>query len=194
MTLVFSAWFYAIYWLADNYTGSLATRHRVDFAFEAAIPFWPWAILIYMTITPLLLLAPFVLRSRRRVMPLFVALCCEVAVAGVTFVLYPAEIGYRHDPVTGILAWPYAAAKQVNLTYNLVPSLHVAFAVTAAAVLGRAGGRSWGRFIWLWAAAIVASTFVTHEHHVVDVVAGGLLAGIAVRFVHDPLQRRTTVG
>lgn len=190
MSAVFSCFFYAVYWLADRYTGSLAVRHRIDFAFEQLIPFWPWTVLVYMTITPLLMLAPFVLRSRARMMPLFLALCAEVAVAGISFVLYPAELGYPPHTVTGWLAVPMAATKHVNLTYNLAPSLHVAFAVTAASVLGRHAPKVWRSGLWLWALAIVASTLLVHEHHVIDVVTGILLAATAVKLIHDPLAAR----
>ncbi len=190
MSAAFGAWFYGIYWLAYQYTGAVAERLRVDLAWEAAIPFWPWASVLYMTITPLLLLAPFVLRTARTLAPLFAALVLQVAIAGVAFVLFPAELGYPAPVITGPAAVPFAVMKAINLTYNLVPSLHVAFACTAAAVLARAGGPRWAFGLWLWGIAIVASTLVTHQHHVLDVAAGAALAAATLRWPCAALERR----
>jgi membrane-associated phospholipid phosphatase len=188
MTVVFASFFWLVYWSADRYAGALPFRHRVDFGFEAAIPFWPAAILIYLTITPLLALAPFVFRTRLLVMPLFVTLCAEVAIAGSVFFMFPVELGYPTPFAPGWIAAPFFAAKSINLTYNCVPSLHVAFAVTVAAALTRCGGAAWRRTIWTWCAMIAVSTLVTHQHHVVDVISGGFLGFAAMRWIYPKVR------
>lgn len=189
MSASFMAFFYAVYWAADRHAATHTPRLRIDFPFEAAIPFVPWAILVYLTITPLLLLAPFVFRSSRRMRALFVALCLEVIVAGVIFVAFPAELGYPNHEVTGWAGGFMSWARWVNLTYNLFPSLHVAFALTAAAAFAPAGGKMWRIAIWCWGLAIVASTLLAHQHHLVDVAAGGLLSAVIMQFVYPALLR-----
>jgi hypothetical protein len=62
----------------------------------------------------------------------------------------------------------------MNLSYNNFPSLHVAFAVSAAWAYRRLG---W----WLWAAAVALSTWLMWEHHLVDIVGGVALALIVMR-------------
>jgi membrane-associated phospholipid phosphatase len=179
----FAAFFWSVYWAADWYTGTLQSRHRVDFAFEAQIPFWPWAILAYLTITPILLLLPFRLRSRVHIAPVFATLCLQVVIAGVIFVVFPVELGYPREVPTGLVAIPFTAAKTVNLHYNAVPSLHVAFALTAAAALTQVGGTLWRSGIWIWSLLIVVSTLVTHQHHILDVATGALLSWTTKRWV-----------
>ena len=190
MSLFFSLLFNAVYWGADYYAGTLATRHRVDFAFEAWIPFLPWMSVIYLSISPLLMLLPCVLRSAKAAMPVFATLCTQVVVAGLIFMLFPVELGYRDPAVTGLAAIPFSAAKAINLTYNNVPSLHVAFSMTAALVLTRAGGMAWRQFIWVWTTLIVISTLLTHQHHLVDVAAGAILSWATMPLVLARLERR----
>jgi membrane-associated phospholipid phosphatase len=74
-------------------------------------------------------------------------------------------------------------AQNVVLTYNCVPSLHVALALTCAFAYASVGGRRWRIFVWCWVAAIVASTLLAHQHHLADLAAGALLSVLAVRYV-----------
>jgi hypothetical protein len=86
----FCALFWSIYWPANEFAAA-APRFRVDMAFEAWIPFLPWASLVYISIVPLMLMAPFVMRSDARMRPLFYALCAEIVVASLVFVAFPVE-------------------------------------------------------------------------------------------------------
>jgi len=72
---------------------------------------------------------------------------------------------------------------------NACPSLHVAFAVFAAAGLARElraiGAARWLRALSiLWCVGIVYSTLATRQHVVLDVVAGALL-GALVALAHS---------
>jgi membrane-associated phospholipid phosphatase len=182
LSTAFGVFFYSVYWLADYYTGTLTSRHRVDFAFEASIPFLPWMILFYLSITPLLILLPFRFRTAVDALPAFATLCSQVAIAGLVFVVFPAQLGFPETIVSGPAAIPFGAATAVNLTYNLLPSLHVTFALSAAAFLTDAGSTAWRTGIRLWSLLIVASTVLTHQHHLADVAAGAILSAVTLRF------------
>ena len=75
----------------------------------------------------------------------------------------------------------FAFADQLNLRYNLVPSLHVAFAAICALAYARARGAAAALVFGTWAAAIAASTVLLHQHHLVDVATGLALAAWAER-------------
>jgi hypothetical protein len=183
LSAAFAAYFWIVYFIGDFVAAHAAHRYHVALPFEADIPFVPWAAVIYLTVTPFFCLAPFVFRTPQRLLPLFVTMCVEVTVAGVVFCLLPVELSFPPHEVAGAASVFYRAAVAVVLTYNCVPSLHVALALTCAWAYTSVGGRWWRTFVWSWALAIVASTLLTHQHHLADLASGIALAAIAVRYV-----------
>ncbi|HYH46347.1 MAG TPA: phosphatase PAP2 family protein, partial [Thermoanaerobaculia bacterium] len=81
----------------------------------------------------------------------------------------------------GIWAGLYRIADGLNLTYNLLPSLHVTFAVLCVSAFSPRAPRTVRALLWLWALLIAASTVLIHQHHVLDAVAGWLLATLLSR-------------
>jgi len=178
--LVFVVLFWGSEWLATF----VPWRLHVDMPWERQLPFVPWTVWIYLSMDVLLLLAPLVLRTWRELLPLWLVLAGETVVAAACFVALPVEPRFAPfvapDGLTGVA---FAFADAVNLHGNLLPSLHVAYALTTAlafAHLASRQGRGWvvqGSWI-AWALAIAASTVLLRQHHVLDVV-GGLVVGTA---------------
>ena len=114
-----------------------------------------------------------------------------IAVAGIGFLLFPAELAFApaREEQLGIWAGLYHVADDLNLTYNLLPSLHVTFAVICVAIFSPRAPRPVQIILWLWALLIAASTVLTHQHHVLDAVTGWLLALACVRWVFRPALR-----
>jgi PAP2 superfamily len=183
LSVAFAAYFWIVYLTGNFVAAHAAVRRQVALPFESAIPFVPWAAVIYLTVTPLFCLAPFIFRTPERLLPLFVTMCVEVTVAGIVFCLFPVELSFPPHEVAGAAGFLYRLAGDVALSYNCVPSLHVALALTCAYTYASVGARRWRIFIWSWAGAIVASTLLTHQHHLADLAAGIILAGLAVRYV-----------
>jgi membrane-associated phospholipid phosphatase len=173
--------FVVVYGGADLLTAQ-RTRLRIDFAWEAGIPLWPEFSWVYMSIYLPLLFAPFVLRSERELRALARAAALVIGLAGLGFLLFPAELGYPPPPALGgsLSARAFRVADALNLRYNLAPSLHVALSSLALGALATRA-RPFGRWLLLaWALLIGLSTLLTHQHHVVDVVSGYALAGLAL--------------
>ncbi|MGZ8787807.1 MAG: hypothetical protein ACXW4P_06195, partial [Thermoanaerobaculia bacterium] len=167
--LVFVVCYGGAAWWTSTLPGPLPSW---DFAFEQHVPFVPGLSIIYITITPVLLLAPFLLRERT---PMFaLALSVETIIATFFFVLFPQTNAWVRPEVTGWARVPFGIADTMNLAWNEFPSLHVAFAVSAA--------WAYRRFAWtVWAAAVAVSAWLMWEHHLVEIAAGVALGMIVMR-------------
>ncbi|HEX6899368.1 MAG TPA: phosphatase PAP2 family protein [Thermoanaerobaculia bacterium] len=183
LSLANTLWFLLVYGGADALTARRAFRVPVHLPAELHIPFVPWMAVAYMSIYPLFFLAPFILRARHEFRAAVGAMAFVILCGGAGFLLFPAELAFP-PPTTGQLgAWAglYRAADALNLTYNLLPSLHVAFAVVCAALFSPRAPGPVRLLLWSWAALIAASTVLIHQHHLLDVAAGWLLAVAGVK-------------
>jgi hypothetical protein len=184
---LFAAVFAICFGGASWITSHSASLPAWDLPFEQSIPFVPSASLVYLTITPALLFSLYYFRTREAMAPFAIALCTEVAIATVCFLLFPQTVAWTRPAVTGWPRIPFNLADAMNLSYNQFPSLHVAFAVSIAWAYPR------HRAFWrLWSAGVAVSTWLMWEHHLVDIVGGVALAAVVMPLlyphVHNELQ------
>lgn len=189
LSFLFSKIFFSIYGLASLLAGLRGAPAAFYFDWELSLPFVPAMALVYLSVPLVLVLTPFVLRTWRDFLPFFVTLTAETLLAGLIFLAAPVTQGYPERIASGPWAGLFQLADKLNLDYNELPSLHVAFAVTAALVFGRRRGPVGKSLFWAWAAAVAGSALLMHEHHVLDVVAGAALGFVAVGVVHRRSSR-----
>ena len=158
--------------------------------FESAIPFLPAWSAVYLTV-PLLLAASVRWADWRETWALFAVLTAELAAACPFFILLPVQTAYPPRLAEGFWQPWFALADHLSMAHNHLPSLHAAFACTAVLAAWR---HSAARFALIapWAAAVVASTLLIHEHHLSDLVCGALLAA-AVWHTVGPWTRRPDI-
>ena len=173
-----TAWWFLLYGGADWITAQRTLRVPIHFDAELAIPFVPAFILIYRSIDPMFLIGPFILRTRAEVRGLVLTLAVVTTMAAGCFLLIPAEVAYPADPDVGVWAPLFAWNRRVVLTYNMLPSLHVAFSVVTLAAYGRRCGPLGKTLLACWASAIAGSTLLIHAHHLADVATGFLLGWV----------------
>ncbi|HEY7215689.1 MAG TPA: phosphatase PAP2 family protein [Thermoanaerobaculia bacterium] len=178
LAYLFSKIFFSIYGGASLLARLRGAREAFHFDWEMRLPFVPSVAIVYLSVPLLLLLAPFILRTWRSFTPFFLTLTAETLVGGLFFLLLPMAQGYPHREAYGIGGAVFHLADRLNLDYNEFPSLHVAFAVTAAIVYGRRCGWLGKTLFGLWAVTVTFSTLLMHEHHLID-LAGGAALGIA---------------
>lgn len=180
-------WFILVYGGCDALTAHRTTRVRIHLDAELEIPFVPEFVLVYMSIYLLFVAAPFILRERKEFLSLAMSLNIAVLIAGIGFLLIPGSLGFQPPRDLGAYPKLFRFADQLNLTYNLVPSLHVALSVVCISAYARRV-RTIGRILlWSWAAAIALSTLLTHQHHVIDVITGWALAVFVARLSVIPI-------
>jgi len=193
LTLAFLGLFVALYGSASALSAYVPWRLHVSFEFERAIPFVPYASAAYLSMDLLVGLSPFVLRDLRRILPMFTTLCVQTAIASVCFLLLPVETDFAPRHVGDGSAPLFQVADLLNLERNFLPSLHVGFAVTAALAYAERVGVVGKLAFGLWALGIAIATLLIHEHHLVDVIAGALLAWSVWRTVGARARRESFV-
>ncbi len=82
----------------------------------------------------------------------------------------------------------------VDTPHNLAPSLHVAFAALIVFSCAERTTPFLSLFYVLWLAALAASTVFVHQHHLID-VATGLVLAVSVRRLSpiDPVLKLSPV-
>ena len=126
------------------------------------------------------------MRQRRDFIALAMTLNCAILIAGICFLLVPAQVAYAPPTDFGLVPSLYHFADKLSLTYNLAPSLHVTLSVICIAAFAERAGPSARICFWIWATAIALSTLLIHKHHVLDVATGLGLAWFLMRTVHAP--------
>jgi hypothetical protein len=186
LALAQTVWWLLVYHGADWLTGLHEERYRIHLDVELAMPFVPAFILGYLSMGLVFVPAPFILRSRRELRALACSLAAVTAVAGMGFLLLPAESAY---PPRDAAAWSglFAVARGMALRHNMVPSLHVALSAVCLGGYATHCGAIGKLCLVAWIALIAVSTLLTHQHHVLDVFTGLALALAGKRFVYDRL-------
>lgn len=180
LSVLFTLIFYAIYGLTDHLTELHSYRVAVHFPWEPHNPMITWMSVVYVSISPLLMLAPWVIREVRRFQLMFKVMVVETVIAGVFFLVLPVQQVYPEPAPTGDFAWVFNLADTLNLNHNELPSLHVAFAFTL--VYFYAADRTWlGKMLlWSWGGLLAISTMLTHQHYLLSVAAGMLLSSLVI--------------
>ena len=193
-TVAFLLVFGLLYGGASWLSGAIPWRFAVALPFESAIPFVPAMAGVYLSTLPFLGLAPFVLRRRQELLPLFAAMVAATAIAAVVFVALPADPPDPMRQAEGLTGLLFTFADALNLERNELPSLHVALVFCAAFAYRGKLGRLGALALFGWAAAIAASTLLIHEHRVIDLAAGVALALFCWRVVGRRASRAAVRG
>ncbi len=180
--LAFLAVFYVFYGAASVLAGFNPQRLAVGMAWEANIPFVPQAAWVYNSMLLLLIAVMVVLRYEPRIRGLFWVLCAQVVFASLVFVLLPIDKSFPLRDSATALPWVFVLADTLNLENNDLPSLHVCLAYTGAMIAGVHSQPLMRVGFMLWASAIAVSTLLMHEHHVLDLLTGWLLALAGYRY------------
>lgn len=177
--------FFAVYpttnWLASR----RETHAALYFDVELLLPFLPEAIWLYLSMYILFAMPPFFL-APARLRRLGRELILGTLISGVVFVALPAKLGFaRMLPEDEPYRSLYAGLFQVDHPFNLVPSLHVVYTTAIALAIGRNTGAYWRAALYGWLGLVVISTVLTHQHHLLDVTTGLLLAFIATAIYRE---------
>jgi membrane-associated phospholipid phosphatase len=174
--------FVLVYGGADWLTAHHQMRIRAYSKLELSIPLVPAMVLPYSTMYAIFFLAPFVLRTSSDLNRLASALAKVIAISGVAFIALPAKLGFQSANADGSIWGPWLRfAEQINLEFNLIPSLHIALFATCAGVYAVRVPLAARWLLGFWLALVTASTVLTHQHHLIDAASGLVLGAWGAR-------------
>ena len=173
LTFLFLAVYLGCNWITSQRSG----LYRLWFDWELGIPFVPAMVWAYLSLFVTFFLPMFALREAA-LNVLCKRLALAVIASGLLFLLLPARLGFeRPEEVPAAFRLIYL----FDLPHNLVPSLHVAW---SALILGslRAVSPPWiRRILEAWFFFLCASTVLVHQHHLLDLL-GGLLVALGASY------------
>ena len=144
---------------------------RLYFDRELSIPFVPWMIWVYLSIN-LFLALPLAVLNIADIRRFARAVALATVAAALAHLLLPTQLG-----------WTQPARFNLDHPHNLVPSLHVAYAVLAGAVVWNGATAHWLRILsGAWLALLISSVLLVHQHHLLDVVTGAALGIFCFRW------------
>ncbi len=155
------------------------------FPWERSIPFIPILIFPYMSIDLLFLCAFFLCISHEELRALTRRVTFAILLSGAGFLLLPLRFAFERPAVPEELGAIFGLLSALDRPYNLVPSLHISLLAIIRAVYRRRA-HGWLRAaLEAWFVLITASTLLTYQHHVLDVVSGGIVAILAFLLFPD---------
>ena len=169
--------FFTVYPACNWLTAQRETVYSLYLAEELHIPFVPEFVWLYLSLYLLFFMPPFFLGASR-MNSLGKRLVGATLFCGAVFLLFPAELGFeRAVPSDPFYASIFAHLFAVDLPHNMVPSLHVTFSsMILFALVEDARSAQAKTLFWSWLVLICASTVLVHQHHLLDVVTGLLVA------------------
>ena len=153
------------------------------FQWESAIPFVPFMILPYLSIDFFFVAAPFLFRTDRELKVFAWRVATSILIAGLFFLLFPLRFAFPRPRVDGWLGALFDWFLRMDAPYNLFPSLHAALLFLLIIVYAR-HLRGLARYaVMFWFLLIGLSPLLTHQHHVVDIIGGLVLAAGCCYFI-----------
>jgi membrane-associated phospholipid phosphatase len=177
-----------IYLGTNEIAAQRTSFYQLYFEFEREIPMVPWMIHIYNSFHILLFMNFLIIKDPLKIKAIAISLISSSAIASVFFLLLPAELGFsRTENIQGYEFW-YNALHWLDHPHNLVPSLHITFSALSAYVISTEMGSVFLRLIFLlWFLLICSSIVLVHQHHLIDIVCGFVLAVLVKFAVYDKL-------
>ena len=177
-----------IYLGTNEIAAQQTSFYQLYFEFEREIPMVPWMIHFYNSFHFLLLLNFLIIKNPLKIRAIAISLIASSAIAALFFLIFPAELGFsRTENMMGYEFW-YDALHWLDHPHNLVPSLHITFSALSTYVIStEINSRVLKSLFLVWFLLICSSIVLVHQHHLVDIFTGLLLAVIVKFSLYDKL-------
>jgi len=186
---------YGLFCLLYFGVGKLAPLHpwqgNLLLAADKHLPFVEFLLLPYLSSLLFFALVFFVVKTPQQLRLLVWRINAMTILACSIFLLFPCKQQYLKPEGSNALwrALINFIGSSDNI-YNQAPSLHVCYAVVYWQVLLERLRAAAKYLLGAWLAAIVLSTVLVYQHHLLDVTTALLAAALVYYYSDKPLQRR----
>lgn len=179
-----------------NYFNSGREFHYQLFTqWELNIPLWDWMILFYVSAYILPLFPYFKLSFKEHVL-LAKTVALSGVIGGIVFLIWPTALGWERNlaEISPFFQPLFKLLWKLDYPHNLVPSLHVdmCFLLVFPAIRNY---KHWQNKVGAicWFTGICASILLVHQHHILDLFTGLILAYLSYQFYYLPRAKALEV-
>ena len=180
--------FYLLYNVTTLYSVSLyklhpSSIHNLATPFDSVVPFIPAMIVPYSWSLILFVVSFFLVRTSTQLSLLSYRLILATIFACLIFYFYPACFSFNRLTPNDWTQFGYQFLQLVDKPFNQLPSLHVSYAILLGVSLWDV---TESKKLWVSIAyrlsliticgLIIASTVLTYQHHLLDMLGGTVLA------------------
>jgi len=183
--------FFSSYGFANWLAGQHAHVPSFSFAWEHAIPFWPWTIVPYWSIDLLYAISFFLWKWRADLLDHVKRLLTVQVISVVCFIAWPLRFSFDRPVAEGAAGALFTLLAGFDKPFNQAPSLHIGLLVVLWAVYATRARGVWRWILHAWFALIGISVLTTYQHHLVDVPTGAAVGCFALFLF--PVRRRARV-
>jgi protein-tyrosine phosphatase/membrane-associated phospholipid phosphatase len=173
--------FFASYGFANWLTAQREDVGSLVFAWESAMPLWPWSIVPYWSIDLLYGLSFLLPATRREMDRHALRLLTAQVICVACFLLWPLRFTFERPELDGLFGWMFDVLMGFDKPFNQAPSLHIALLVVIWVMFARhTSGLLLRGLLHGWMALIGLSVLTTWQHHFIDVPTGALAGWLCV--------------
>ena len=170
------------------YFGSAATvdsstvMNHFYFEFEKTIPIIPWMIFIYFSTFIMSVLLPFLLDDND-LKDFIIEIGISTILGSIFFYFVPTQLGFDHPEHVESFNYIFQFLWAIDTPNNLLPSLHVTYSLLfALAIFKHLKSYLTKSITIIWFILLCFSVVLTHQHHLLDIPAGIVLALFSKKF------------
>ncbi len=149
---------------------------------DNTIPFVPWMLIPYACSILFFIGAFISATTDAELVRLSQRITLATLIAGSCFYLYPLSFHFSPQEIPFPWDKAFAFLHFIDRPYNQLPSLHVVYSVIFMAHFWRRCRGIKRSFMIFALSMVIISTLFTYQHHLIDVIAGVVVAGAILGF------------
>jgi len=173
-----------IYGVCNYLASQNSDFYHAYFDWELSLPLIPWMIYPYMSLNALFLVAAFILKEKA-VKAYCLSLVISLGVAAIIFYFFPGQLGFTRPEYVAGYNDIFQGMYNIDKPHNLFPSLHVTYSsLSAMSMIQQAKSKLFASIMIVWIILISLSVILVHQHHIIDIILGFILAILTYRSVY----------